>query len=146
MSGWADPNPNSPIIRTLVRTWLKAGTNEVFANILGSHQFGDANAKIVVHDEDFATSNQLSVGENVNGIAGQFVQRHDTPFAKPQNFLQSHLGTAKFDSQVHFDFVEQIDVVVRVFPVVGRQVSQRERLRSFAGRRRLVTGGARQRL
>ena len=65
--------------------------------------FGHPHAEVVIQHQDFAPCDQSTIHQNVDGVAGQFVQRHDRPGLQLQNFLDQQLGASQFDPQVEFD-------------------------------------------
>lgn len=64
--------------------------------------FRDADAEVVVQDEDFAPRDQSTVDEDIHGIAGQFVEWYDGTFAELEHFFNQELGAPEFDAKIEF--------------------------------------------
>ena len=47
------------------------------AGVFGSDEFGHADAEVFIQNQDFATGDQAAVDENVDRVAGEFVERDD---------------------------------------------------------------------
>ena len=75
----------------------------------GRDQLGNADAEAVVEHEDFATGDQPAVDEDVDGVAGELVERHDGALFELQHLFELHVGAAELDLEVELDVAEQFE-------------------------------------
>ncbi len=82
-------------LRTVLALHLKtpvkatSGLQRSFSSFaLGAYQFCDTDAEVVVHDQNFAASNDAIVDINGNGVAGERVEGDDAAIAKLKYILQ----------------------------------------------------------
>jgi hypothetical protein len=78
----------------------------------GGDHIGDAQAELLVDDDDLATRDRLAVDQQVDGLAGQPVQRHDRPGAELQRLADRHVRAADLDRQLHRHVVQVVEVGV----------------------------------
>ena len=71
--------------------------------------FIDPHAEVIVEHEDLASSDESFVDENVDGIAGEFIEFDDGAGFEPQDILDEHACTTEFDFDVEFDVLEKLD-------------------------------------
>ena len=75
----------------------------------GGDNLVDADAEVVVEDQDFAAGDELVVDVDVDRIAGQFVELDDGAFGQFEHVLNEHLGAAEFNFHIEIDVFEQFD-------------------------------------
>src|SRR5690606_9667617 len=75
---------------------------------------GDADAVLVVHDDDFALGDQVAVDEDVHGFTGETVEFDHRPLTKLQNVADGELGAPQFNGELNRDVHDHFDVAVRI--------------------------------
>src|ERR1700722_13158557 len=112
-----DPHPN-PLPEYRARGKKRAREKEgVNASSCGSQtlffyagdDFVDSDAEVVVEDEDLAAGDEAFVDEDIDGIAGEFVEFDDASFGEFQDVFDEHAVAAEFDFNVEFDVAEEVD-------------------------------------
>ena len=68
-----------PLRRPIASLHLHAVRSASGRRRFAGHQFGDADAKIVVQNQHFAAGDQAAIGVNVDRVAGQLVQAAPRP-------------------------------------------------------------------
>ena len=76
---------------------------------LAAHQFCHSYTEIVVHDQYFSFCNQPAIDKDIDGVTCQFIERNNGAAPKLKYFVEAHLCASQFNSEVHFDFAQQVD-------------------------------------
>ncbi len=69
---------------------------------------GDAQAVLLVDDDDLAARDGAAVDEQVGGLAGEALERDDGADAQVERLADGHVRTPDLDAELHRDLARRL--------------------------------------
>src|SRR3954470_8741024 len=94
-----------PVYRVQLDLGVVGGFRRL-ARALGREHLGNPQAELLVDHDDLPAGDRLAVDQEVDGLAGQPVERHDRPGAERERLADGHLRTTDLDRELHRHVVQ----------------------------------------